>query len=364
MKIIVFTAEDHNGGILQFAKEMVSALSSDSHNVVLFYLPNVHLQKNERNVIPSTIRYYQKKKNIIIKNKHINRIKLSIENENPDLVIFPENSPISLQVIVNLNKSVKKVVYIHDVTRHPSYWNIRKLLNDIYHKILMKKGLNKVNNVILLSRNSYDKFIRIYKRYTQKAIESTLCSHVPNVKPVKPMEIVDLKHYLLFFGRIDKYKGLELLVETYNTLIKENHDVPHLVIAGKGVISQQTQVLINNCSRITLVNRFIQDEEMVWLISNCYYVIMPYIEASQSGVLPIAYSFSKPVIVSSVNGLKEYVVNEKTGYVFKNRHELYTLLDGINSLKYDKDSIDEFYAKNFVMKQIMQKVLININAKL
>lgn len=61
---------------------------------------------------------------------------------------------------------------------------------------------------------------------------------------------------------------------------------------------------------------------MAALFQNCSCVVLPYTEASQSGVLSMAYYFGKPVIVSNLPGLREFVVHNKTGYIFRSREEL------------------------------------------
>lgn len=76
-----------------------------------------------------------------------------------------------------------------------------------------------------------------------------------------------------------------------------------------------------------LIKRFITDEEMVWLMQHTKAVVVPYIEASQSGVVPIAYHFGKPVISSNLPGLVENIVPDKTGIIFDDVAGLKTALE-------------------------------------
>ena len=124
--------------------------------------------------------------------------------------------------------------------------------------------------------------------------------------------------YFLFFGRIEKYKGLRILLKAFNEY--EDND-KRLVIAGNGRFTDEELQLANN-QHTTTINRFINDGEMLWLIKNAKAVVLPYIEASQSGVIPIAYSYKVPVITSNVIGLAQFVNNNDTGLIC-NCHEEY-----------------------------------------
>ena len=64
-------------------------------------------------------------------------------------------------------------------------------------------------------------------------------------------------------------------------------------------------------------NEYVKTSDVASIFSNARFVVMPYTEASQSGVVPLSYSFSKPVIVSNSGSLSEYVENEVTGFIFK-----------------------------------------------
>ncbi len=99
-----------------------------------------------------------------------------------------------------------------------------------------------------------------------------------------------------------------------------------MIIAGKGQLSEEESQLIQSECHITSAIRFISDEEMVWLFQNAQCVVLPYIEVSQSGVLPIAYKFAKPIIVSNLQGLTENVVVTKTEFIFRTEDELSELL--------------------------------------
>lgn len=82
---------------------------------------------------------------------------------------------------------------------------------------------------------------------------------------------------------------------------------------------------------------------MVWLYQHACGVILPYIEASQSGVLPIAYHFGKPVIVSEQPGLLENVLLNKTGYSYHSLADFTSTLKELSKHLLLEDDIKEYY---------------------
>ena len=86
-----------------------------------------------------------------------------------------------------------------------------------------------------------------------------------------------------------------------------------MVIAGPGRLDRLIKEPLPR--NVDLRNHLIGDEEAVDLFSRCGLVVLPYIEASQSALVAAAYFFRKPVVVTSVGALPEYVVDGETGWV-------------------------------------------------
>ena len=62
-------------------------------------------------------------------------------------------------------------------------------------------------------------------------------------------------------------------------------------------------------------NRYIKDEEVSYFFQRAKLVVLPYIECTQTGIIPIAYAFKKPVIVTDVGSIPEVVEDGKTGFI-------------------------------------------------
>lgn len=124
--------------------------------------------------------------------------------------------------------------------------------------------------------------------------------------------------YILFFGLIRDYKGLDLLLEAMtNPAIKE--ESIKLIVAGEfyGGEEKYREIIREKQleDKVIIYNRFIPDNEVNLYFSACDLVVQPYKHATQSGITQIAYHFSKPMIVTNVGGLPETVPHNKVGLV-------------------------------------------------
>lgn len=124
------------------------------------------------------------------------------------------------------------------------------------------------------------------------------------------------KKYLLFFGFIRAYKGLDLLLEAL-PLIKDP-DI-HLIIAGEyyGDSALYENLISGNNleSRVHRFTDFIPTEDVRYYFSAADLVVQPYRSATNSGITQVAYHFEKPMVVTNVGGLPEVVPDGKAGFV-------------------------------------------------
>ncbi|MGE5420148.1 MAG: glycosyltransferase [Chloroflexota bacterium] len=137
----------------------------------------------------------------------------------------------------------------------------------------------------------------------------------------KALQILNLSagyRYLLFFGFIREYKGLDLLIEAFADPVLRNKNLKLLVAGEFYEDSSPYTDLIGKLKlekEIILFNRFIRDDEVSAFFSAASLIVQPYRSATQSGVTQIAFHFEKPMLVTDVGGLKEIVPDRRCGYV-------------------------------------------------
>jgi glycosyltransferase involved in cell wall biosynthesis len=126
--------------------------------------------------------------------------------------------------------------------------------------------------------------------------------------------------YLLFFGIIRDYKGLDILIRAFSDSRLRGKKLK-LIVAGEFYEDEtryRNQVKESGLENdVIFYDHFIKDEDVRLFFSGADLVVQPYKSATQSGVTQIAYHFDKPMVVTDVGGLKEIVPDGKCGYVVK-----------------------------------------------
>lgn len=124
--------------------------------------------------------------------------------------------------------------------------------------------------------------------------------------------------YLLFFGFVRKYKGLDLLIEAFGDPRFRERNI-RLIVAGEYYTDKQYYMdLIQSLDlsdRVTVIDDYIPDHEVSLYFSAADLVVQPYRSATQSGVTQIAYHFEVPMVVTDVGGLAEMCPDGIVGYV-------------------------------------------------
>jgi glycosyltransferase involved in cell wall biosynthesis len=128
---------------------------------------------------------------------------------------------------------------------------------------------------------------------------------------------IHAERVVLFFGFIRDYKGLRYLIESL-PLVRAELDV-HLLIAGEvwGDAKPYHELIsrLGITASVTFIEKYIPNEEAARYFAASDLVVIPYVSATQSGIVQLAYGFGKPVVVSRVGGLPEVVEDGVTGYL-------------------------------------------------
>jgi len=224
-----------------------------------------------------------------------------IKNVNPDVIYYPMLH-LWTPIINLITPSIPKVTTIHDPIMHKGEKNI---ILELIQKIAIKQS----TIIIILSKV----FIPVIEKH---GISKERISVIPHGESSYYMynnvsNILQENNTILFFGRIREYKGLNVLIETF-PLIKKKIPDAKLLIVGQGDITPYLSKL-SKLQDVELVNHWISDEEVAKFFSRSSVVVLPYTDATQSGIIPIAYMLKVPVISTKVGGIPEQVEDGKTG---------------------------------------------------
>ncbi len=315
-RAVLFTANTQ-GGIIQFTVQLYHVLKKQNYKVCVFMPEDV--KKTDLSELEGDLIKYKKEKKIF-DNSSYKEIAKKIEIIDPDFVWYMDDSAVSQKVGLCVSEKIKQLLTMHDAgTIHPTNdQSLRTRAVIKYNQYIARKFYKKVTKFVLLSSESLKIFKRNYPQYSNITCMMNLGAHLPKDKECMPQELQDIGKYYLFFGRIDKYKGIENLLQAY--LKVENCRYP-LIIAGNGKLTDEENKLLTKCKNVILLNRYILDGEMKWLFSHCLAVVLPYIEATQSGIIPLAYNYNKAVLVSKIPGLIQFVDDKKTGFILENEEE-------------------------------------------
>ena len=148
----------------------------------------------------------------------------------------------------------------------------------------------------------------IYDHYGERMSKPEAC---------QALNIPADKQYMLFFGLVRAYKGLDLLLDAF-AQIKDQLPSLQLIIAGEFYEHEdkyRSQIAANKLSdRIILRNEFIPDADLRKYFGAADLIVQPYKSATQSGVTQVAFHFEKPMLVTNVGGLGEIVHDHQMGY--------------------------------------------------
>ena len=231
------------------------------------------------------------------------------------VMVLPMASPWDLFIGRSLRRrGVRVSRIIHDASPHPGdifpsqIW-IRMLCSDATLIITLS---NYVGTKLLARGYVKSESLLIGKLPTPFVPENqSIQSNLPRTK-------------FLFIGRGRRYKGLDSLLTSWPMVGSEDSQ---LTVAGQG------HNVPSDTARVIHIDRWLSDAEILAYISECDVVVLPYSEASQSGLIPIAHSLERPVIVTPIGGLVEQVTDGIDGIITKNM-SIFSLADAMNDAIY------------------------------
>jgi glycosyltransferase involved in cell wall biosynthesis len=261
-----------------------------------------------------------------------------IKKQKPDLVIvkfwLPFMGPCfgTILRIIRKNKHTKVISIIDNIIPHEKRPGDRALSNYFVKAV---DGFIAMSKAVLNDLATFDK--NKPKLYSPHPLYDNFGALLPKEEAKKKLGLDPKFDYMLFFGFIRDYKGLDLLIEAFGD--ERFRKLPvKLVIAGEYYSDPAPYIELIKKHKLEehIIQKtdFIPDNEVAPYFCASDIVVQPYKDATQSGVTQIAYHFERPMLVTNVGGLPEMIPHGKVGYVVE------------PIVKDIADALIDFYTKN------------------
>lgn len=322
--VLVGTAHPFRGGLASYnerlIQEFVNQGNEASIETFILQYPNF--------LFPGKTQYSDspKPENIVI-NETVNsvnpfnwiKIGRRIKKQKPDYLIIkfwlPFMGPCfgTIARIARKNKHTKVISIIDNIIPH------EKRIGD---RFLAKYFVKSVDGFVAMSKsvlddlNTFDS--KKPKLYNPHPLFDNFGEILDRKTALKKLNLSEEYRYILFFGFVRDYKGLDLLLEAFANENFRNQKIK-LIVAGEYYNNEQKYMdLIQKLKleeHIILKNEFIANEDVKNYFCAADIIAQPYKNATQSGVTQIGYHFEKPMLVTNVGGLGELIPHNKVGYV-------------------------------------------------
>ncbi|MCK9298783.1 MAG: glycosyltransferase family 4 protein [Methanoculleus sp.] len=243
----------------------------------------------------------------------LREIVAAIDGFGPDVVHFQVNNPMLCPLLPMLRK-YPLVATFHDIEPHPGEDRLLDVGSLLYRLTLFVSRVLP-DRIFVHGKALRDILVENYRIPARKVHVIPIGEH--EVTPFVKFEEAGMEpdgRRVLFFGRIHRYKGLDYLIQAEPLITREVPDA-RIVIAGTGEDFGRYEEAMAGRDAFEVHNYRIPYEEGARLFQQASIVALPYVEASQSGVIPTAYGFRRPVVVTDVGSLPEVVDDGVTGYI-------------------------------------------------
>ena len=247
------------------------------------------------------------------------------EEFSPEVVHFLTGD-FTLTFFVMLYPKKEYFYTVHDL--HPHENKASSLFSAMLNRYIAwgyRKCRDGIDNLTTSSQSQLLELKQIYKnKWCAFTNFPTLVSSCIEEGNIVPKELESENDYILFFGSVNIYKGVELLIEAYEKSSLSDSNTK-LVIAGKGL---QCKFHSPNIIRM---NRFIDNNEVAMLFKRAKFIVYPYLSATMSGVFSLAFYFQKKVLASDIPFFKENKTGNVTFFSANDVMDLKLKLEGIVS---------------------------------
>ena len=227
-----------------------------------------------------------------------------------DAVLFLSFHPVNL-FLFKIIPANKVLFYLHDHEVHSGFPKFDTFLLNFQYNYLYSK------NVVLIVSSNYMKkeILRKYSNLNPNRIKVIYLGLLDNlIFPIDKSLKEDID--VLFFGRIEYYKALDVLVNSYIS----NNQSYNCVIVGKGNLKEVFGIE-HLPESITHINDYVPDEDLAKYIQRAKLVVMPYRDATGTQVIQSVFYYGKPIVATDVGCFPEYISDGEDGVIVLKENE-------------------------------------------
>ncbi len=212
----------------------------------------------------------------------------------------------------------KKLVFtLHDPFPHSAK-------NNREFEFCRKLAFRWIPKIILLNDAQTEKFCEVYKFPRNRLFHARLgkydcINYLAEKYSGSQEKLAELpeslrgQKYILFFGLIAPYKGVEFLLQAFGKLQQKHPDIK-LLVAGSGKLYFDESLYRGNAN-VVLMNRYVPLAQLADLLKNALFTVCPYKDATQSGVVQTAFSMGTPIVATDVGNFAQAIENGKSGVI-------------------------------------------------
>ena len=322
--IIIGPAYPYRGGIADFNERLAREFQHEGHEVTTYtftlqYPSFLFPGKTQYSTGPAP-----EDLSIVRKINSINpfnwiKVGREIRRQRPDMVMvrfwLPFLAPClgTIARIIRRDKSIKVVGLLDNVIPHE-----HRIGDRIFARYMIKsiEGYVAMSEAVLGDAKSFDNTKPF--ALTPHPLYDNFGAKVSREEAIKHLGLDEDTRYILFFGLIRDYKGLDLLLRAFADKRLREKKVK-LIVAGEfysnAEMYEQLEQELGLAPHIVWYKEFIPADQVRYFFAAADLVAQPYKSATQSGITQIAYHFERPMLVTNVGGLAEIVPHGKVGYV-------------------------------------------------
>lgn len=322
--IIIGPAYPYRGGIADFNERLAHEFINEGHEVTIY----TFTLQYPGFLFPGKTQYAEgpapERLNIVRKVNSVNplnwlKVGREIRRQRPDMVMIrfwlPFMAPClgTIARVVRRDKHIKVVALLDNVVPHE-----KRIGDRVFARYMIKSvgGYVAMSESVLADAKAFDDTKPL--ALTPHPLYDSFGAKVTREEAIGVLDLDADTRYILFFGLIRDYKGLDLLLRAFADSRLRGKGVK-LIVAGEFYGNaekyEQLECELGLAEHIVWYKEFVPADKVRYFFAAADLVAQPYKSATQSGITQIAYHFERPMLVTNVGGLAEIVPHGKVGYV-------------------------------------------------